>query len=162
MARPTDLNERQRAFIREYLRNGGNGAAAARAAGYSKNSPSSARRQALQLLNIPIVADAIANGREDFQIITAYDAKAFMAELDAGAEFAIKTNNATALARFRELKGRAAGLLDQKIDINLNSQVDVASALEAAHARVQLGRVRFASEAVTVDYIEATSQEVDQ
>ncbi len=52
----SQLNEQQAAFVREYVSNGGNGAAAARDAGYSEVS---AGKYAYQLLEKPHVQDAI-------------------------------------------------------------------------------------------------------
>lgn len=51
-----ELNERQAAFAREYARNGGKGADAARKAGYSEGV---AGKYAYQLLEIPHVMEAI-------------------------------------------------------------------------------------------------------
>jgi len=52
----TDLTEQQQIFVREYVSNGGRGAEAARAAGFSEVSSG---RYAYQLLEKPHVAEAI-------------------------------------------------------------------------------------------------------
>jgi phage terminase small subunit len=60
-SRRTRLTAQQTAFVREYVRNGGNGAAAARAAGYSEVS---AAKYAYQLLELPHVQAGIRAERE--------------------------------------------------------------------------------------------------
>jgi phage terminase small subunit len=55
------LTDMQRAFIREYLKNGGNGAKAAIAAGYSKAGAAVA---ASRMLQQPTIAAAIFEGKE--------------------------------------------------------------------------------------------------
>lgn len=56
-----ELTEKQRVFVSEYLRNGGNGSAAAVAAGYAAES---AKVTASRLLRHPEVAARIATGKE--------------------------------------------------------------------------------------------------
>jgi phage terminase small subunit len=55
------LTEKQRIFVSEYLRNGGNGSAAAVAAGYAAES---ARVTASRMLRHPEIASRIAAGKE--------------------------------------------------------------------------------------------------
>jgi phage terminase small subunit len=56
VAMPAKMTERQQAFALEYARNGGNGTAAAKVAGYSEKC---AHEQARQNLNLPHVQEAI-------------------------------------------------------------------------------------------------------
>ena len=55
------LTSKQRAFVREYVRNGGNGAAAMRAAGYRTAHPA---KGVYRLLNCPVMRHAIHQERE--------------------------------------------------------------------------------------------------
>ena len=55
------LTSKQRAFVREYVRNGGNGAAALRAAGYRTAHPA---KGVYRLLNCPVMRNAIHQERQ--------------------------------------------------------------------------------------------------
>jgi phage terminase small subunit len=135
MTSKTELNTRQQAFVRAYVLNGNNGAAAVREAGYSINNPESARRQAYQLLQNPLIKDAVAQGRHEFVVVTEYDAKAVMSELDAAIDFARSTKNANALVRAIEAKAKVAGLMTDKVELNVNN-VDICAALQEARSRL--------------------------
>jgi hypothetical protein len=84
--------------------------AASRAAGYK--SPDQPRR----LLKTPAVVAALKGVRAEMARRAEYGMDRFITEIDEAAEFAIKTENATALVRARELKAKALGLLVERID----------------------------------------------
>lgn len=84
--------------------------AASQAAGY--RSPDHPRK----LLKTPQVVAALAAVRAEMAKRAEYSMDRFVSEIDEAAEFAIKTENATALVRARELKAKALGLLVERID----------------------------------------------
>jgi hypothetical protein len=107
------LTPRHQRFVERYLACGNAGQAAAET-GFAPSGVS-------RLLRRPAVAAAIAAARKTVQTKAEYGLEAFIEELDDGAAFARETGNATALARFRELKGKAHGLLIEKIDQRVSS-----------------------------------------
>ncbi|MGA2083464.1 MAG: terminase small subunit [Holophaga sp.] len=108
-----EMTIKQAKFVAAYL-SGTSAIQAAIEAGYS---PSSARTRGFKLLKEnEHVKAAVAEAREKIQAQTGFNAEQAMVELNAGIEFAKKTNNATALARHLELKMKLAGLLDRDRD----------------------------------------------
>jgi hypothetical protein len=87
--------------------------AASRTAGYK--SPDQPRR----LLRQPEVAAALKAVRAEMARRAEYGQDQLIAELDEAAEFAIKTENATALVRAREMKGKVLGLLMDRVDMRV-------------------------------------------
>lgn len=111
--KPRELNPRQAAFVANYLKMG-DGQAAATAAGFPK---ASAKQRAYDLLhNNKVVMAAVAKARNAVAKKSEYNLERLMDELNDGADFARETGNATALARFTELKAKAMGLLIERID----------------------------------------------
>ena len=108
-----ELNERHAQFVRHYLICG-EGAEAARRAGYSTKS---ARKEGSRILALPKVRAAIEIARADLAKKAAYDQGAAMAELDQAIAFARETQNATALCRAIELKSKLCGLLIERQDV---------------------------------------------
>lgn len=84
--------------------------AASLAAGYK--SPDHPRK----LLKTPAVVEALKAVRIAMAKRAEYGMDRFITEIDEAAQFAIKTENATALVRARELKAKALGLLVDRID----------------------------------------------
>lgn len=108
-----DISPRQLEFVKAYC-SGKNAREAAIIAGYS---PAAARTRGYDLLNQnEHVKNAVAEHKERLRCATGYDAEKAMKELDEGVVFAKATNNATALARFSELKMKMSGLLDKDRD----------------------------------------------
>lgn len=87
----------------------GNLTTASDAAGYEK-------QRGRKISRNPAVAEAIRVVRAELARRQVYDLDRLVMDLDAAADFAVKTENATALVRARELKGKALGLLVDRID----------------------------------------------
>ena len=68
---------------------------------------------------IPAVAEAVRVVRAELARRGTYDLGKLIVDLDDAADFAIKTENATALVRARELKGKALGLLVDRADVRV-------------------------------------------
>jgi hypothetical protein len=82
----------------------------------------------------PAVAEAIRVVRAELARRATYDLDKLVADLDAAADFAVATENATALVRARELKGKALGLLMDRVDMRLQLvpfRIEINTALEA-------------------------------
>jgi phage terminase small subunit len=99
-------------FVENYLKtNDAKGSALV--AGYS---PICAAKVAHNLLKMPCVKAIVDNARNAVAKRGEYNLERLMDELNDGAAFARETGNATALARFTELKAKAMGLLIERID----------------------------------------------
>lgn len=108
------LNERQRIFVAEYLKDG-NGTRAARVAGYSqKNSQQTA---CALLKNSPAVKNAIETARQSLTESASYNMEKAMAEAADVMAFAKETKNANALAKAVELRSKLSGLLIERQDV---------------------------------------------
>lgn len=130
------LTLRKQKFVGEYLSNGGNAAAAARAAGYA---PDHASHQGWVLTNKdPAVRAELERARAELADRTDYKAEKAMQELGDVIAFARETKNATAMARAIELRMRMAGLLVEKVDLNVSAQIDIVGALLEGRARAGL------------------------
>jgi hypothetical protein len=105
------LNKRQEIFVNEYLKNGNNAAAAARAAGYCKNSPHTAKTRGCELLKNPCVAQAIGAGKTNLAISTNYDMAAAIRELDDKIRGAEAAKNWNAVSNLMRTKLQATGNL---------------------------------------------------
>jgi hypothetical protein len=75
--------------------------------------------QPRKLLRQPDVAAALKAVRAEMARRAEYGMDRLIVELDEAAQFAIKTENATALVRARELKGKALGLLVDRMDMRV-------------------------------------------
>jgi hypothetical protein len=116
--RTKGLKPKQAAFVEVYCRLS-DVTAAAREVGVSSSTAHYWLRE-----NKGVI-DAIDAARKKVMVKAAYGLEAFIDELDDGAAFARETGNATALARFRELKGKAHGLLVEKIDQRVSSGLQI-------------------------------------
>ncbi len=105
------LSKRQEIFIDEYLKNGNNAAAAARAAGYCKDSPHTAKTRGCELLKNPSVAQAIAAGKTNIAVSTNYDRAAAIRELDEKIRNAEAAGNHNAVSNLLRTKLQATGNL---------------------------------------------------
>jgi hypothetical protein len=83
------------------------------ASGYGGKAP---RMAGWRLERRPEIAAAIKTVREALAERSKYTLDKLVADLDDAAEFARQTSNATALVRARELKGKALGLLVDRLD----------------------------------------------
>jgi phage terminase small subunit len=104
-------------FVVSYITQG-NRAKAAIAAGYS---PRRADQAAYKLENHPAIAEAIRAVRRAMAERQRYTLDKLVADFDSAAAFAIETGNATALVRAREAKGKAMGLLVDRIDARVQN-----------------------------------------
>ncbi len=105
---PRLMTQKKRNFIEAYLECG-NGAEAARRAGYSEKD---AKGAAYRLLNNDQpVMEAIEARRAAVRDRTDFTMDTLMAEFDEGRKLADKTGNASALVRASEMKGKASGLI---------------------------------------------------
>lgn len=111
--KPRAMTPRHMAFVEHYLKSG-NGQAAAIAAGYAKSS-AHARAHELLHSNKAVMA-MVEKARQAVARKGEFTLERLMEELNDGATFARETGNATALARFTELKAKAMGLLIERID----------------------------------------------
>lgn len=111
--KPRELTPRQMVFVENYLRTN-DAKSAAIAAGFA---PKSAAERAHKLLHsVPAVMAAVNKARNAVAKKSEYNLERLMDELNDGMDFARETSNATALARFTELKAKAMGLLIERID----------------------------------------------
>ena len=62
------------------------------------------------------VKDALNIIKADLALRAEYSFNSFIAEMDSAMEFARETKNATALVRAIELKGKASGHIDERVD----------------------------------------------
>jgi len=106
-----------------------------RAAGYHTKAP---KQAGTQLLNVPAVAAAVVKVRAEMARRAEYGMDRLITELDEAAAFAISTENATALVRARELKGKALGLLVDRMDMRVQQipfRIEINTLLPAIEAK---------------------------
>ena len=72
-----------------------------------------------RLLRQPHVAAALIAVRAEMARRAEYGMDQLIGELNEAADFAVKTENATALVRARELKAKALGLLVDRMDMRI-------------------------------------------
>lgn len=110
----SDLDPRRAHFVREYLKTG-EGAASARAAGYShKNARNTAHR--LLHKDEKVIA-AIAEARKNLSEQTSYELIDAMREIDKDLERARDCKQMTAAAKLLEMKMKLNGLLIDRQDV---------------------------------------------
>jgi hypothetical protein len=115
LARCKLRSPRQQKFV-EYFVLHGNGAAAARAAGYS---PRRDRQTAAVLMKAGPVVAAIAEARRALAEAAEFTMDRAMQQLREDREFAIRTENATAAVRASELMAKLSGHLVERIDARI-------------------------------------------
>jgi phage terminase small subunit len=104
---------RHEKFIENYLRTGEKKKSAV-AAGYP---PASAANAATLIMSTPAAQEAIQASRAAVMKKAEYSLEQSVKQIEDGIRFAIKTGNANAYAKFTELKMKAFGLLEEKINI---------------------------------------------
>ena len=82
-------------------------------AGYKTKVP---RQHGVRLQRVPAIAAALATVRAEMARRAQYGMDRLIADFDSAASFARETKNATALVRAHEMKGKALGLLVDRID----------------------------------------------
>ena len=104
-------------FVIAYVRTG-NRTAAAIEAGYA---PKRADNAGYRLRHTPAIDKAIQAVRRALAERSQYSLDKLVKELDEAAEFARATENAAALVRARELKGKAMGLIVDRLDARVQA-----------------------------------------
>lgn len=105
------MTPKQKAFVRAYKTNGGNGTQAAISAGYPKKS---ARAISCENLTKPYIQEAIAMEEKKIQQKYEYTLDDMVRELDDVKMKADSENNRQVQIRAIELKGKAFGLFVEK------------------------------------------------
>lgn len=105
------LTPKQKAFVREYKKNGGNGTQAAIKAGYSENT---ADVIATENLRKPNIKEALAQEEKKLQEKYEYTIDDMVRELDDVKMKADAEQNRQAQIKAIELKGKAFGLFVDK------------------------------------------------
>lgn len=130
---PRQLTPKQRAFVAAY-QTGISATQAAIAAGYSEHS---ARHIAHTLMHDnKLVRAELDKVSQNLAKAADYNGERCMAELDKAIAFAVQAKNPNAYVKAIELRARLAGLLRDKLDLNIGAQPDIAEALATARSRV--------------------------
>ena len=118
------LTPKQKAFVREYKKNGGNGTQAAISAGYSEDS---ARAISCENLTKPYIQEALKQEEKKLQEKYEYTIDDMVRELDDVKMKADAEQNRQAQIRAIELKGKAFGLFVDKVENNIinTSPIDI-------------------------------------
>jgi hypothetical protein len=113
----TGLTPKQEAFARHYAA-GGNGAAAARAAGYSA---ASAKQIACQTLQLPDVDARVRELQARFAATARREVAVLLDGLEDALDWARQARDYRAIVDITRLKARLTGLLDARPDARVNS-----------------------------------------
>jgi phage terminase small subunit len=118
------LTPKQKAFVREYKKNGGNGTQAAIKAGYSENT---ADVIATENLRKPSIREALEKEEKKLQEKYEYTIDDMVRELDDVKMKADAEQNRQAQIKAIELKGKAFGLFVEKVENNIinTSPIDI-------------------------------------
>lgn len=118
------LTPKQKAFVREYKANGGNGTQAAIKAGYSEDS---ARAISSENLTKPDIQEALKQEEKKLQEKYEYTIDDMVRELDDVKMKADSEQNRQAQIKAIELKGKAFGLFVEKVENNIinTSPIDI-------------------------------------
>jgi phage terminase small subunit len=111
------LTKKQRAFIREYKANGGNGTQAAKKAGYSEHT---AREMAKENLTKPLIREELAKEEKKMQEKYQYTLDDMVRELNDALASSAEEHNRSAQLKAIELKGKAFGLFVDRVEQNTN------------------------------------------
>jgi phage terminase small subunit len=127
-------NPRQEIFIREYVL-GKSAVEAARLAGYREGY---ARKSAHALTKKPAVAAGIEAAYAKIREQTTVTAGSLMAQLQADHDKAVEIGQMTAAVRASEMMGKLAGLLTDKLRLEVEAKPSLIVAIAAARARAAL------------------------
>lgn len=118
------LTPKQKAFVREYKKNGGNGTQAAIKAGYSEKT---ARKIAAENVTKPVIREALEKEEKKLQEKYEYTIDDMVRELDDVKMKADAEQNRQAQIKAIELKGKAFGLFVDKVENNIinTSPIDI-------------------------------------
>ena len=121
------LTPKQKAFVREYKKNGGNGTQAAIKAGYSEKT---ARKIASENVTKPVIREALAQEEKKLQEKYEYTIDDMVRELDDVKMKADVEQNRQAQIKAIELKGKAFGLFIDRQEITGKDGKDLMPVIE--------------------------------
>lgn len=121
------LTPKQKAFVREYKKNGGNGTQAAIKAGYSEKT---ARKIASENVTKPDIKEALAQEEKKLQEKYEYTIDDMVRELDDVKMKADAEQNRQAQIKAIELKGKAFGLFIDRQEITGKDGKDLMPVIE--------------------------------
>lgn len=121
------LTPKQKAFVREYKKNGGNGTQAAINAGYSEES---ARAISSENLTKPYIQEALKQEEKKLQEKYEYTIDDMVRELDEVKMKADSEQNRTVQIKAIELKGKAFGLFIDRQEITGKDGKDLIPVIE--------------------------------
>jgi hypothetical protein len=119
----TTLTPKQARFVNEYLRNGLNGAAAYRAAGYKVTGPSVARTEATRLLAKPSIASAVALQQQQIATQAGYSTAAWLRDSLEDWRLARSAGNYAACASIGRNVGQHLGALRETAGDRVTEQL---------------------------------------
>ncbi|MBQ6349825.1 MAG: terminase small subunit [Methanobrevibacter sp.] len=128
------LTPKQKAFVREYKANGGNGTQAAIKAGYSENT---ADVIATENLRKPNIKEALAQAEKKMQEKYEYTLDDMVRELDDVKLKADAEQNRQAQIKAIELKGKAFGLFIDRQEITGKDGKDLIPVIEIQPVKVK-------------------------
>ena len=117
MPKVNGLTKKQKAFVKAYKENGGNGTQAAIKAGYSENTAYSIGSENLTK---PEIREALAEHEKKMQEKYEYTIEKMVKELDEEKINADSVGNVSAALKAIELKGKAFGLFVDKVEQKTN------------------------------------------
>lgn len=121
------LTPKQKAFVREYKKNGGNGTQAAIKAGYSEKT---ARKIASENVTKPDIQEALKQEEKKLQEKYEYTIDDMVRELDEVKMKADSEQNRTVQIKAIELKGKAFGLFIDRQEITGKDGKDLIPVIE--------------------------------
>ena len=121
------LTPKQKAFVREYKKNGGNGTQAAIKAGYSEKT---ARKIAAENVTKPVIREALEKEEKKLQEKYEYTIDDMVRELDDVKMKADAEQNRQAQIKAIELKGKAFGLFIDRQEITGKDGKDLIPVIE--------------------------------
>lgn len=121
------LTPKQKAFVREYKKNGGNGTQAAIKAGYSEKT---ARKIAAENVTKPVIREALEKEEKKLQEKYEYTIDDMVRELDDVKMKADAEQNRQAQIKAIELKGKAFGLFIDRQEITGKDGKDLMPVIE--------------------------------
>lgn len=116
------LTPKQKAFVREYKANGGNGTQAAIKAGYSEKT---ARKIAAENVTKPVIKEALEKEEKKLQEKYEYTIDDMVRELDDVKCKSDAEKNRQAQIKAIELKGKAFGLFVEKQETTLKGLPEI-------------------------------------
>ncbi|MBQ3311710.1 terminase small subunit [bacterium] len=128
------LTPKQKAFVRAYKTNGGNGTQAAISAGYSKKT---ARKIASENVTKPDIQEALAQEERKIQEKYEYTLNDMIRELDEVKLKADSEQNRQVQIKAIELKGKAFGLFVDRQEITGKNGVPLVPVIEILPVKVE-------------------------